>query len=73
MFNFLPGSRYLAVGWYSGGLNVLDLTNPTLPQEVAHYYGDGLSPWAAYWHRGRIWTSSYSDNRSVDVFAVELP
>ncbi len=72
MYDFLPGTRYLAVGWYAGGLNVLDLSNPSLPKEVAHYYGGGLAPWSALWHRGRIWTSSYSGNRSVDVFEVDL-
>lgn len=72
MYDFLRGTRYLAIGWYAGGLSVLDLSDPSRPKEVAHYFGGGLSPWVALWHRGRIWTSSYSGNHSVDVFELDL-
>jgi len=50
--------RYLSVSaWYTGGVDVIDFTNPRHPREVAYYdiAGDGTAGshnWAAYWYEG---------------------
>lgn len=70
MYNFKPGTRLLTTAWYQGGMNVLDLTDPSSPEEVGYYQSDGeFSPWAAYWEGNRIWTADeHSENGGVEVF-----
>jgi hypothetical protein len=42
--------RYLLVNaWYTGGVDVIDFTNPRKPREVAYYDVDG-DEWSAYWY-----------------------
>ena len=57
MYDFKADSRLLATGWYQGGLNVLDLEDPSAPEELAFYVADDFSPWSAYWVGEEIWTS----------------
>lgn len=74
MYNFKPGTRTLVTAWYDGGINVLDLTDPTAPQELGFYRASGdFSPWAAYWVGNSIWTSDeHTDNGGVEVFNIKL-
>lgn len=68
-FEFVDDAPVLVAGWYTGGLTVVDLTNPLLPQEIAHYREDRTNYWGAYWHGGLIYTS---DQRyGVDVFELQ--
>ncbi len=73
MYNFRPRSRLLVTAWYEGGINVLDLTDPTAPEEVGFYRASGdFSPWAAYWDGNEIWTSDeHADNGGVEVFSFK--
>ena len=42
--------RYLLVNaWYTGGVDVIDFSNPRHPREVA-YYDDNGDEWSAYWY-----------------------
>lgn len=68
-YEFIPGTHTLVAGWYAGGMNVIDMSDPANPKEVAYYMEDETSVWGAYWIEGRIWTSD--DDRGVDVFEVE--
>ena len=74
MYNFKPGTRLLTTAWYEGGINVLDLTDPTAPEELGFYRASGdFSPWAAYWVGSSIWTSDeLGDNGGVEVFNIKL-
>lgn len=72
LFNFVPGTYTLVASWYAGGMNVIDLSNPSQPKEVAHYMGTGddiTNYWSAYWYDGRI----YANDRvkGLDVFEVK--
>ena len=72
LFNFVPGTYTLVSSWYAGGLNVIDMSNPSLPVEIAHYMGTGddiTNYWSAYWYDGRI----YANDRvkGLDVFEVK--
>lgn len=73
MYNFKPGTRLLATAWYDGGMNVLDLTDPSSPEEVGYYRASGeFSPWAAYWDGNEIWTADeHATEGGVEVFSFE--
>ncbi|MGH2805831.1 MAG: LVIVD repeat-containing protein [Actinomycetota bacterium] len=66
-YNFIPGTRYLVAGWYLGGMNVLDLSDPANPVEVAHFRTDDSDYWSAYWYDGRIYASG---GAGLDVLEV---
>ena len=72
LFNFIPGTYTLVASWYAGGMNVIDLSTPQTPTEIAHYMGTGddiTNYWSAYWYDGRI----YANDRvkGLDVFTVK--
>jgi hypothetical protein len=72
LFNFVPGTYNLVVSWYSGGMDVLDISDPTTPKEVAFYMGTGedvTNYWSAYWYDGRIWANDRV--KGLDVFTVK--
>jgi LVIVD repeat len=49
--NVVPASdKYLLVNaWYTGGVDVIDFSNPRAPKEVA-YYDDNGDEWSGYWY-----------------------
>ena len=64
IFNFIPGTSIMVAVWYSGGLNVIDWSNPASPRELAHYrttgenlYSDVTNYWSGYWHNGRLYAN----------------
>jgi hypothetical protein len=65
IYNFIPGTAIMVAVWYSGGLNIIDWTDPMAPREIAHYRTDGDSYpdgdvtnyWSGYWHDGRIYAN----------------
>lgn len=67
-YNFVPGTRMLVTGWYTAGTNVLDLSDPSAPKEIAYYNPDDAIVWTAHWHKGRIYVSDF--NRGLDVIEV---
>jgi hypothetical protein len=66
-FNFVD-DRTLAVAWFSGGTNVLDISNPTLPEEIAYYRPDDAVTNTAYWYRGRVYVSDHA--RGLEVLRI---
>jgi hypothetical protein len=68
-YNFVPGTRMLVTGWYTAGTNVLDLSDPLAPEEVAYFLPDDAIVWTAHWHEGRIYISDFS--RGLDVIEVK--
>jgi hypothetical protein len=72
LFNFVPGTHKLVSSWYAGGMNVIDLSNPSAPTEIAHFMGtdDAITNyWSAYYHDGRIWANDRV--KGLDVFQVK--
>ena len=64
IFNFIPGTSIMVAVWYSGGLNIIDWSNPSAPRELAYYrttgdnlYTDVTNYWSGYWHNGRIYAN----------------
>lgn len=70
-YNFISGTRTLVTSWYSGGTSVIDLTNPSLPVEVAFFRPVNAFTWSSYWFDGRIYASDL--NRGLDVLELSVP
>lgn len=68
-YNFVPGTRTLVSGWYTGGSNVLDLEDPSNPKEIAHYLPSDAVVWTAQFYRGRIYVSDFI--RGLEVIKVK--
>lgn len=47
-----PNGRAITLGWYRGGVRVVDFSNPSLPTEVGKAVLDGTEVWAAKFYRG---------------------
>ena len=83
----MSGPRDIVVtGWFGGGVNLIDFTDPSRPREIAFWVRSGLDgkhsfPYAGYWYNGYVYAAntalSGSDepvtHRGFDVFAVDLP
>ena len=61
--------------YYSGGLSVVDFTDPAQPQELGYYLPqvDGVNPdmWSGYWYRGRIYTNEHASGYGVGLFKAK--
>jgi len=58
------GRNLLVNAWYTGGVDVIDFTDPRNPREVAYWDVDGDN-WAAYWYEyGRP-----DQQRGFDIYA----
>lgn len=64
LYNFIPGTMIMVVSWYSGGITVIDWSDPTAPREIGHYRMDGeyaegevSNYWSAYFHGGRVYAN----------------
>ena len=68
-FEFIPGTHTLLSGWYAGGVNVLDLSDPSSPEEIAYFLPEKTSSWGGYWVEGRVW--SPDELRGLDVLKVK--
>lgn len=55
-FNWADNRR-VVVPWYTGGFNVIDVKDPSAPQETAFYQPEGGSMWSAHYYRGRVYTN----------------
>ncbi len=69
-------SRYVAVSpYYSGGLSVVDFTDPAAPRELGYYLPqvEGANPdiWSGYWYRGRIYANEHASQLGVSTYAVD--
>jgi len=46
------GRDLLVNAWYRGGVDVIDFTDPTAPEEIAFYDRVNGDNWTAYWYEG---------------------
>ena len=61
-------SNDLAVTWFTGGVSVLNLDDPTAPEEVAHYMAPTSATYSVLWKRGRLYTND--TYRGLEMFEV---
>ncbi|MGH7444939.1 MAG: LVIVD repeat-containing protein, partial [Longimicrobiales bacterium] len=72
----VPGRDIMVQGWYQGGVNVFDFTDPNNPIEIAYFDRGPVDAaelvvggsWGAYWYNGHIYSSELS--RGLDVFEL---
>jgi len=73
----VPGRDIMVQGWYQGGVNVFDFTDPDNPFEMAYHDRGPIDAetlvvggsWAAYWYNGYIYSSEL--NRGFDVLELQ--
>lgn len=68
--------RYIAVSpYYSGGLSVVDFSDPAAPEELGYYLpqvnGENPDMWSGYWYEGRIYTNEHASKLGLSVFTME--
>lgn len=72
----VPGRDIKVQSWYSGGISIIDFTNPENTFEIAYFDRGPISAdelylsgyWAAYWHNGKIYAPDIV--RGLDVFEL---
>jgi hypothetical protein len=72
----VPGRDIMVQGWYQGGVDVIDFTDPDHPFEIAFFDRGpvdrpGEKPggyWSTYWFNGNIYGSEIA--RGIDVFRL---
>jgi hypothetical protein len=72
----VPGRDIMVQGWYQGGVNVFDFTDPTHPYEIAYFDRGPVDQtmviggsWGAYYWNGYIYSSELS--RGLDIFELQ--
>ncbi len=58
-------------GSYNAGLQVVDYSDPTAPQQAAYYIAPGTTAWGAQYHDGYIYVGDMA--RGLDVYEFEDP
>ena len=83
----MSGPRDIVVtGWFGGGVNLIDFTDPSSPREIAFWVRSGLDgehsfAYAGYWYDGYVYAGNTglagidepATHRGFDVFAVDHP
>jgi len=72
----VPGRNIMVQGWYQGGVNVIDFTDPDNPVEIAYFDRGPVADdqlvmggsWGAYWYNGYIYSSELS--RGLDILEL---
>lgn len=72
----VPGRDIMVQGWYQGGVNVFDFTDPDSPFEIAYFDRGPVDAenlvvggsWGAYWYNGHIYSSELS--RGLDILEL---
>lgn len=73
----VPGRDIMVQGWYQGGVNVFDFTDPDRPFEIAFFDRGPVDAnnlvvggsWGAYWYNGHIYSSELA--RGLDVLELQ--
>ena len=79
----VPGRDVTVQGWYQGGIDVIDFTDPDRPFEIAYFDRGPVDPpaegdarpgrtiagsWGAYWYNGLIYSSEMA--RGLDILEL---
>lgn len=80
----VPGRDIMVQGWYQGGVDVIDFTDPDKPYEIAFFdrgpvdaapvegqargRGTIAGSWGAYWYNGRIYSAEMA--RGLDILEI---
>jgi hypothetical protein len=50
-------NRTVVVPWYTGGFSIINVKDPSAPEEIAYYQPDDTNTWSAHYYKGRIYTN----------------
>lgn len=72
----VPGRDIMVQGWYQGGVNVFDFTDPSNPFEIAYFDRGPVDAetlvvggsWGAYWYNGHVYSSELA--RGLDILEL---
>lgn len=80
----VPGRDIMVQGWYQGGVDIIDFTDPDKPVEIAFFdrgpvdapaaeantrqRGTIAGSWGAYWYNGYVYSSEMA--RGLDILEV---
>ena len=64
-----PGTRNLAITWFTGGVSVYNFNEPTEPKETAYFAAEDSATYSALWHGGKLYTNDMF--RGLDAFSVK--
>ncbi|MDB4879053.1 MAG: hypothetical protein JWL60_499, partial [Gemmatimonadetes bacterium] len=72
----VPGRDIMVQGWYQGGIDVVDFTDPAHPYEIAYFDRGPVDAnrmvtagfWAGYWYNGHIIGSEMA--RGLDILEL---
>ncbi len=72
----IPGRDIMVQGWYQGGVNIFDFTDPANPIEIAYHDRGPITDerlevggsWSIYWYNGVLVNSEIA--RGLDIFEV---
>ncbi len=80
----VPGRDIMVQGWYQGGIDIIDFTDPDKPFEIAFFdrgpvdapsaeantraRGTIAGSWGAYWYNGYVYSSEMA--RGLDILEV---
>lgn len=67
--DFHPTKDAVAVTWFTGGVSVIDVTDPTMPTEAAYFQAEDSAAYSTLWHGGYLWTNDHM--RGVDAFTIK--
>jgi hypothetical protein len=67
--DFHPTKDAVAVTWFTGGVSVIDLTDPTAPKEVAYWQAEDSATYSTLWYDGYLWTNDHM--RGTDSFKIK--
>lgn len=71
-YRIAPNGHTLVVGWYAGGIRVVDFANPALPIELGHAIMPGAEVWSARTFKGPyVYSGDFV--RGFDVFRWSGP
>lgn len=72
----IPGRDVMVQGWYQGGINIVDYTDPANPVEIAYHDRGPITTerlqvggsWSVYWYNGYLVNSEIA--RGLDIFEL---
>lgn len=67
--DFHPTKDAVAVTWFTGGVSVIDLTDPTSPKEAAYWQAEDSAAYSTLWYDGYLWTNDHM--RGTDSFKIK--
>jgi hypothetical protein len=64
-----PKKDAVAVTWFTGGVSVIDATDPLQPTEAAYFMAEDSAAYSTLWYDNKLWTNDHM--RGTDSFKIK--